>query len=150
MVIITPQSGKNFLIGYGSFITNKSFIESHTIFLCKIKGYRRLWFKTTVFPFILPDPSFSGIHALCFTIEEEQIKNLDKYEGVDAGLYSREKILVEFIDGNQCYAYIYIPTNKCIQEYDLTFNNDPDDVWMDEIKKFPEVCKKYPELLHHL
>ncbi len=150
MVRINPNSDEMFMIGYGSFLTNQTYFQAKTVFVCRLKGYRRLWMGNTIFPFILPDPSFSGIHALCFSLAKDRLTALDKYEGVSAGLYTREEIIVELLNGDTCVAYIYIPTQKCIQEYGLTVNNDPEDSWLGEIRKIHAVGLKYPELLIHI
>ena len=144
------ESTKVFMVGYGTFITNKTYSEAQSIFLCKLKNYHRIWLKTTIYPFILPDPNYPGIHAICFTINKDQLPALDKYEGVEAGLYTRELIEVELLEGDFCKAFIYIPTKKCIDEFGLNFEKDPNDEWMEEIRKNPEIKKKFPQLLQYL
>ena len=71
---------------------------------------------------------------------------MDIYEGVEAGLYTREKIEVEVLSGKIYEAYIYIPTEKCIDEYDLSLDKDLDDQWLEEIKKNKDVCNKFSYL----
>lgn len=138
------------MIGYGTFITNQTYSEAKQVFVCKLRNYRRLWFGTTIYPFIIPDKEFAGLHALCFTLDKERLPSLDKYEGVEAGLYTREEIEVELESGDFCQAFIYIPTQKCINEYELTSTKDPNDSWMNEIKKTPEIGDKFPKLLDYL
>ena len=139
-----------FMVGYGTFITNETYLNSKDVKVCIVPKHRRMWLKTTIFPFILPDPTFSGIHALIFSINKGQLKNLDIYEGVEAGLYSREEISVEDLKGNNLEAYIYIPTEKCIAEYELSLDKDPTDCWMEEIRKNSNIYEKYPQLIKKL
>ena len=148
----TPSNPDDcYLIGFGSFITSKRpFEEFSEVEICKLPNFRRLWFKKTIFPYIIPDSSFSGIHVLCFTIKKDRLPHLDKYEGVDTGLYTRVKIEVKNLKEELREAFIYISTDKCIQKCKLQIERDPDDAWLDEIEKNEAVCKKYPELLHHL
>lgn len=144
---IKPKPNMVFMIGYGTFITNQTYIDAKSVYVCKLKNYHRLWLKTTIYPFVLPDPDYKGIHALCFTVEKERLPSLDKYEGVEAGLYKRKQIDVELLNGDTCEGFIYIPTQKCIDEFHLSFDKDPHDAWLEEIRKMPEIAQKYPELL---
>jgi gamma-glutamylcyclotransferase (GGCT)/AIG2-like uncharacterized protein YtfP len=139
-----------YLIGYGSFITNKILDKASTIEVCKLPKYRRLWLKTTIFPFVLYEENYPGIHALCYSINKDRLGKMDKYEGVDAGLYTRENITVDGLSGKKYQAFIYIPTEKCIQEYNLSLDKDPNDSWLEEIRKNQDICKKYPQLLKPL
>ena len=128
-----------YIIGYGSFITNNILENASTVEVCRLPKYRRLWLKTTIFPFILHDKNYPGIHALCYSIRKDRLDKMDKYEGVDAGLYTRESIEVEGLSGKKYCASIYIPTPKCIQEYNLSLDKDPNDSWLEEIRKNQDI-----------
>ena len=97
-----------YIIGYGSFITSNILDKASTVEVCKLPQYRRLWLQTTIFPFILHEESYPGIHAMCYTISKDRLGKMDKYEGVDAGLYTRENIEVEGLSGKHYQAFIYI------------------------------------------
>ena len=136
-----------YIIGYGSFITNNILGYASTVEVCKLPKYRRLWLKTTIFPFIIHEENYPGIHALCYSIRKDRLDKMDKYEGVDVGLYTREQIKVEGLSGREYQAFIYIPTEKCIKEYNLSLKKDPNDSCLEEIRKNQENCEKYPQLL---
>ncbi len=141
------EDSRVLMVGYGTFITNETYKNSKDVKVCVVRGYRRLWLKSTFYPFVLPDPNYAGIHGLVFSISKDQLKNLDIYEGVEAGLYSREMLTVQTLDGSTTDAYIYIPTQKCINEFGLSLRKDPEDCWIEEIKKNPKIFERFPKLI---
>ncbi len=85
--------------------------------------------------------------GLKFEVEKAQLNGLDQYEGVSAGLFKRVKTQVLLKNGNIIHAFIYVPTKKTIESQNLTFELDKRDRWREEIKKFSEIVKRFPELI---
>jgi gamma-glutamylcyclotransferase (GGCT)/AIG2-like uncharacterized protein YtfP len=136
------------VIGYGTFITRNLWKDKRNVEVCKVKGYKRIFPEGNWFPYVLPSES-SSFWALKFEVNEEELKQLDYYEGVHAGLYKRVKTKVELKNGEEIEAYIYVPTEKTIESQNLSEDMDKIDRWQEEIKEHPEILEKFPELVSH-
>ena len=75
------------------------------------------------------------------------MNNLDYYEGISSNLFERVETKIYLKDNRNITAFIYIPTEQTIFSEKLTIEIDPDDRWVEEIKKFPDIVKEFPELL---
>ncbi len=139
-----------YIVGYGTFIPNQTVLKSKDVQVCKIRNFRRIWTGETVFPFVLKDSAFPGFYGLVFQVSPSRLEKLDLYEGVDQGMFTRDSIEVELLSGENLKACTYVPTPKTIAEYNLSFASDPDDRWMEEIRKNSEVCSHFPQLIQKL
>lgn len=141
------------IVGYGTFITNKMFKLSNDVKVCFVSGFRRIYISSAHFPFALRDPSNSGFYALLFRVKHGEFSRLDDYEGVSAGLFSRDQITIlvkgEKNDYSKQKAFIYLPTERTIAEYNLSVDLDKEDKWLKKIRAISEVCEKYPELFEN-
>lgn len=136
-----------YIVGYGTFIPNKTYLKSTDVKVCIVRNYRRIWMGDTIFPFILKDPQNFGFYALVFSLSPSHVAKLDVYEGVETGLFTREKISVELLDGTAQEAYIYVPTIQTIKERNLKIEDDLEDCWLEEIQKNKEIVKLFPQLV---
>ena len=134
------------VIGYGTFITRGHWKDKKNVEVCLVKNYRRIFPKENWFPYVLYLEGAS-FWALKFSVNEEQLKELDYYEGVSAGLFERIQTDIVLKDKKRSKAFIYIPTEKTIKSQNLILELDKKDRWTEEIKKYPEIVKKYPELV---
>ena len=134
------------VIGYGTFITKGYWKNKQNVEVCVIKDFVRILPHENWFPYILPK-SGSTFYALKFDITPNELELLDKYEGVDSGLFKRIKIKTQLKNGNNINAYIYIPTKKTILSQGLSFDLDKNDKWKQKIKKNLEIVKQFPELI---
>ena len=71
---------------------------------------------------------------------------MDFYEGVSENYFKREFILACNTNKEPFKAYLYVPTEIMIKKYNLSIEMDKNDKWKEEIKKFPEILKLFPEL----
>jgi gamma-glutamylcyclotransferase (GGCT)/AIG2-like uncharacterized protein YtfP len=140
------MQNKYSVVGYGTFITRETWKNKSNVKVCKVTGFRRVLPQGNWFPYILPDED-SSFWALKFDVNEEELKQLDYYEGVPAGLYKRITITIQLKNGTEKEAFIYVPTEKTIQQQNLSLNMDKDDKWKYEIKKHSKIVEKFPELL---
>lgn len=136
-----------YIVGYGTFIPNQTYLQSSEVKVCIVRNFRRIWRGDTIFPFILEDPTSPGFHALVFSISRSRVEKLDIYEGVDKGFFSRDEIEVEMLNGEKMKAHIYVPTAQTIAEQNLKLEDDLNDRWMEEIRKNGEIVKLFPELM---
>ncbi|MFW9897697.1 MAG: gamma-glutamylcyclotransferase family protein [Candidatus Thorarchaeota archaeon] len=134
------------IVGYGTFITQGYWKKKNNVEVCLIKDFIRIFPKGNWFPYALPCKHFS-FWALRFCVLEEELDELDRYEGVDAGLFQRIKISILLKNDRNVNAFMYIPTNDTVKSLNLNFDIDKTDRWKEEIKKIPEVVKKFPELI---
>ncbi len=134
------------VVGYGTFITRELWKEMKNVEPCLVKNHARIFPKGNWFPYVLPKEGAS-FWALKFDANEPQLKQLDYYEGVEAGLYERVLIPIIVKSGESKRAYIYIPTRQTIERQGLSPSMDPEDRWKEEIKKKPEIVAKFPELI---
>ena len=64
------------------------------------------------FPFIVKQEGAEAVKGNVIYVTDDELEQLDKYEGVDKGLYSREEVCAYSIDGNphldvtDCYVYV--------------------------------------------
>ncbi len=135
------------IVGYGTFITRGYWKNKSNVKICKVTGFRRILPKGNWFPFVLPDEN-SSFWALKFDVNEEELNQLDYYEGVAAGLYKRIKIDIQLKNGIKKEAFIYVPTQKTIQQQNLLLEMDKIDKWKEEIRKDSNLLRKFPELLY--
>ncbi len=108
---------------------------------------RRILPINYAYPFVIKDPNFPGFRALIYDISKKELENFDYYEGIDVGLYIREKILASLPNGNKKIAFIYLPSEKTINQLKLNIKIDENDNWRDVIKNNPEIIRKFPDIL---
>jgi len=133
------------IIGYGTFITRGIWKNKKNVEVCIIKDYIRIFPEGNSFPFVLPSEG-SSFYALKFDVTQDELKNLDFYEGVSENYFKRETILAYNKNKELFKAYLYVPTKIMIKNYNLSIEMDENDKWKEEIKKFPEILKVFPEL----
>lgn len=133
------------VIGYGTFITRGIWKDKKNVEVCFIKDYIRIFPRRSWFPYVLPCRGGS-FYALKFDVTKQELKNLDKYEGVYENYFKLEEVEGYKKDNQLFKAYIYLPTEDTIKELKLSVELDKNDNWKEEIKKFPEVLNKFPEL----
>ncbi|MHA1294760.1 MAG: gamma-glutamylcyclotransferase family protein [Promethearchaeota archaeon] len=134
------------IVGYGTFITHYHWKGKRNVEVCLVKDYIRIFPQGNWFPYVLPCKG-SSFWALKFDVNESQLKDLDFYEGVTSGLFKKTEIEIILKNNDKRKAFIYIPTEKTIQSQKLTSNLDKKDRWKEEIKKNPDIVKKFPELI---
>ena len=134
------------VVGYGTFITKGHWKDKDNVEVCVVKDFVRILPRGNWFPYILPAKG-SSFTALKFDVRKGQLKTLDQYEGVSVDLYDRVKTQVVLKNNEIVNAFIYIPTQKTIESQNLTPELDKNDRWREEIKKFPEIVKLFPELI---
>jgi len=134
------------VVGYGTFITKGHWKDKVNVEVCEVKDFVRIFPKGSWFPFVLSSKGNSFM-ALKFEVEKAQLNGLDQYEGVSEGLFKRVETQVLLKNGNIIHAFIYVPTKKTIESQILTFELDKSDRWREEIKKFSEIVKQFPELI---
>ena len=141
------QDPKIYLVGYGTFIPNKMFQSD--VHVCIIKHYRRVWTGETVYPFVLEDPN-ARFYGIVFSVSQTRLEKLDLYEGVDNGLFLRKAVEVRLNNGQALPVFMYVPSQRTIDEFHLTLESDTEDRWMEQIRKNQEVCAMFPQLLEKL
>lgn len=134
------------VIGYGTFITRGYWKNKKNVEVCLIPNFVRILPKNNWFPYILASNN-SSFWALKFDVNENELKELDHYEGVDMGLFKRSKIEVMLKNKTLSEAFIYLPTKSTIDSQNLNFKMDMHDKWKEKIKQFPEIVAKFPELV---
>ncbi|MHA1804187.1 MAG: gamma-glutamylcyclotransferase family protein [Promethearchaeota archaeon] len=134
------------VVGYGTFLTKGLWKNKKNVEPCLVKDHVRILPEGNWYPFVL-EKKGASFWALKFSISKEELKQLDYYEGVDAGLYKRVLITVILKNGKKASAYIYVPTEKTIKTWGLDPLIDPHDQWKEELKKNPELIKEFPELI---
>ena len=133
------------VIGYGTFITRGHWKNKKNVELCKVINFIRIFPKGNWFPFVLPLEN-SSFWALKFDVNEEQLKDLDYYEGIHTGLFERHETEIILKNNKKAKAFIYVPTKNTINSLNLSHKLDLNDRWKEEIKKVPKVIMKFPEL----
>ena len=136
----------NSVVGYGTFITKGHWKDKIDVNSCLVEEYVRIFPKGNWFPYVLSckDASF---WALKFDVNEKELDDLDHYEGVPAEIFKRVETRVILKNREKINAFIYVPTEKTIESQNLTLEMDDSDRWREEIKKIPEIVKKFPELI---
>lgn len=134
------------VIGYGTFITHGNWKNKKNVEVCKVSNFIRIFPQGNWYPFVLPLEN-SSFWALKFDVNEEQLEDLDFYEGVQSGLYERYETEIILKNNKKSKAFIYVPTEETIISLNLKPDIDISDRWKEEIKKYPEVVKIFPELL---
>jgi len=143
---IIPNKASSFVsvIGYGTFITRRLWKGKLNIEVCLVKHFSRIQPPNNWFPYAIPsDKSF---WALKFDISVEELEELDQYEGVPQNLFERQETYITLKSGKQISAFIYVPTLNTIITQKLTLDLDKYDRWKEEIKKYPEIIERFPEL----
>ena len=133
------------VVGYGTFITRGYWKDKSNVEVCKVIGFRRIFPQGNWFPYVLPDPD-SSFWALKFDVSRKELIQLDYYEGVPSGLYKRTKTMIKLKNGTKKEAFIYVPTDQTIERENLNLAIDKNDRWKQEIRKYPEIVEKFPEL----
>ncbi len=134
------------IVGYGTFITRRTFERYQNLELCKVTGFKRVYPPRSGYPFVLPANAKDGFWALLFDVPEAELPSFDNYEGAPI-LYERKTVTVQVKGSQAISAEIYIASKKEIQDARLTTTMDPTDRWRDVIKaKVPDLLKKFPEL----
>ena len=133
------------VIGYGTFITRGYWKDKQNIEPCLVSNYSRVFPPNYWFPVVFP--SNDSFWALKFDVSQEELNQLDNYEGVHLGLFERIRTQVELKRGNKIIAFLYIPTENLIITQKLTIELDTSDRWKDHLKTFPEIVQLFPELI---
>lgn len=133
------------IIGYGTFITRNLWKDKFNVEVCLVKNFTRVFPKNSWFPYALP--SKNSFWTLKFDVNQQELELLDSIEGVFDDLF--ERIITEvYLKNNRILsAYIYIPTKKTIASQKLSLELDKTDRWKEEIKKYPAIVEKFPELV---
>ena len=134
------------IIGYGTFITRGHWKDKKNVVVCLVEGYARVFPKGNWYPYVIKAEN-SSFWALKFDVDENQLENLDYYEGVPSNLYERVEIEVLLRENTKSIAYIYVPTKDTIKTQNISIEQDKTDRWKEEIKKHPEIIEKFPELV---
>lgn len=146
-MIDKKSSGSNLvsIIGYGTFITRNLWMDKLNVEVGLVKNFTRVFPKNSWFPYALC--SKNSFWALKFDVNQQELELLDSIEGVFDDLF--ERIITEvYLKNNRILsAYIYIPTKKTIASQKLSLELDKTDRWKEEIKNYPEIVEKFPELV---
>lgn len=134
------------VIGYGTFITRGHWKDKKNVELCKVPHFIRIFPKGNWFPYVLYLEN-SSFWALKFDVNEEQLKELDYYEGIHTGLFERHETEIILKNNKKLKAFIYVPTKETINSLNLKPQIDLKDRWKEEIKRNPEVIMEFPELV---
>ena len=134
------------IVGYGTFITKSYWKDKEDVETCLVKDYIRIFPEGNWFPYAL---NYKGgsFWALKFNVNEKELDDLDQYEGVSANLFKRVETQVILKNDEEICAYIYVPTEETIESLNLSHEMDNIDRWKEEIKKNPDIAKKFPELI---
>jgi len=134
------------VVGYGTFIIHGHWKSKHNVEVCLVRNYIRILPEGNWFPYVLPSKN-SSFWALKFDVNEQELSELDGYEGVHIELFKRIEIEIILKNNETSKAFIYVPTEKTILSQKLTPDLDKTDSWKEIIKKFPEIVKKFPDLV---
>ncbi len=139
-------SDSNFIsvIGYGTFITLAHWKNKFNVEVCTVNSFTRIFPKNSWFPYALK--SSGSFKALKIDVTKEEIKILDKIEGVDNGLFKRVVVDILLKNNRSSSAFMYVPTEETIVSQKLTLESDKFDRWKEEIKKLPEIVRNFPDL----
>jgi hypothetical protein len=140
-------SDSNFIsvIGYGTFITRGFWKDKFNVEICTVLNFTRIFPRNNWFPYALK--SAGSFQALKFNVTKEEIYFLDKIEGVNNGLFKRVMVDILLKNNQSSSAFMYVPTEETIISQKLTLESDKIDRWKEEIKKIPEIVRKFPDLL---
>ncbi len=133
------------VVGYGTFITQGYWKNKGNVEPCLVRNYTRVFPPNYWFPIVIP--SADSFWALKFDVTQEELNQLNKYEGVDLGLFERIRTQVELKKGNKINAFLYVPTENLINSQKLTIDLDINDGWKEHLKKIPEIVQLFPELI---
>jgi len=131
------------VIGYGTFITQKLWKGKLNAEVCLVRNFSKIYPPNNWFPYVLPSKKL--FKALKFDVTMEELEKLDRYEGVPENIFERIDVQIILKNGKQTYAFLYVPTYNTISTQNLTL--DLSDRWKEEIKKYPEIVEKFPELI---
>ena len=132
------------VIGYGTFITSSLWKNKFNVEVCTVINFTRIFPKNNWFPYALK--SAGSFKALKIDVTKEEIKLLDKIEGVNNGLFKRVMADILLKNNRPSSAFIYVPTEETIVSQKLTLESDKIDRWKEEIKKIPEIVRNFPDL----
>jgi hypothetical protein len=133
------------VVGYGTFITKYYWKDKFNVEVCKVLDYIRIFPQGYWFPYAIQCEG-SSFWALKFDVYKQDLDNLDYYEGVHSNLFERVETQIILKDGKKLNAFIYVPSEETIIKEKLTLDIDKHDRWKEEIKNFPDIIKKFPEL----
>jgi gamma-glutamylcyclotransferase (GGCT)/AIG2-like uncharacterized protein YtfP len=133
------------IVGYGTFITDGFWKKKSNVEVCTIQNYIRLFPKGSSFPYVLFSEGLS-FKALKFDVKEQELKELDKYEGVGKDLFKRIETEILLKGKKVAKAFIYVPTETTIIKQKLKPELDKEDLWKKEIEKCAELRKIFPDL----
>ncbi len=139
-------SNSNFIsvVGYGVFLTRGFWKDKFNVEVCTIINFTRIFPRNSWFPYALK--SSGSFKALKFDVSKEEIKILDKIEGVNNGLFKRVMVDILLKSNQFSSAFMYVPTEETIVSQKLTLESYKIDRWKEEIKKIPEIVRKFPDL----
>ena len=140
----TPDSNFISVVGYGTFITRCLWKGKFNVEVCTVINYSRIFPGNSWFPYALK--STGSFKALKLAVSKEEIDYLDDIEGVSNGLFKRVMVKILLKNFRSSSAFMYIPTNETIASQKLTLESDKVDRWKEEIKKLPEIVRKFPDL----
>ena len=133
------------VIGYGTFITRGHWKDKLNVEPCLVTNFSRVYPQGYWFPIVFP--SKESFWALKFEVTQQELEDLDNYEGVNDDLFKRIEIYVKLKSGEKTKAFLYVPTDNLISTNKLHKGLDTSDRWKDHIRKFPEIVKLFPELI---
>jgi len=141
----TSDSNLQPIISYGTFITRGLWKNKINVEVCTVNNYTRIFPRNSWFPYALK--SSGSFKALKIDVTKEEIIFFDKIEGVDNGLFKRVMVDILLKNNLPSSAFMYVPTEETIGSQKLTLESDIIDRWKEEIKKIPEILRKFPDLL---
>ncbi|MFX1356242.1 MAG: gamma-glutamylcyclotransferase family protein [Promethearchaeota archaeon] len=143
---IKNKSSSNYsIVGYGTFITRGYWKDKNNVEICLVRDYIRIFPPGNWFPYVLPYKS-SSFYALKFDVNKKELANLDFYEGIADKYFERKTVKILVNNKYMISAFIYVPSKSTIKSQKLTPEIDKNDLWKEEIKKFPEIVNIFPEL----
>jgi gamma-glutamylcyclotransferase (GGCT)/AIG2-like uncharacterized protein YtfP len=140
-------SDSNFVsvIGYGIFITRNLWKDKANVEVCLVEKFTRIYPQSSWFPYALR--SNGSFKALKFDVNKQELEVLDLIEGVKKGLFERVTTEIYLKNNQSSSAFMYVPTEETIVSQKLSLESDKTDRWKEEIKKIPEIVRKFPNLL---
>lgn len=145
---MSSSSSKQWLVGYGTFITRGTWKKYQNCRVCRVPGLRRVYSPDMAgYPFAIIEEQ-SEILAVCFLVDKGDLEYFDRIEGVELGLYERTKREGLIKENNEWITevvWIYLPTVETMQ-HPLFPWEDSNDRWLhDEIRKLKELQNSFPE-----
>lgn len=139
------------VFGYGTFITKQVYKDKEKVRPAYLPDYFRVYRPQDWFPYVLRDDDShpevkSGFWGLLFKVNDEELRNLDIYEG-EGRLYRRIKANGLEKNGDEAEFYIYYPMDSTIREMNLHQYVSSGDLWRQKIiDEHPGIIQDYPQL----